>query len=79
MLRKYLNISALIRQCFDDNKASKVTDKSFKMLVVTKTLETEVTLDEVMNHGRWRTLSIPLHYKVNLELCKKKVAAMVPS
>jgi hypothetical protein len=59
-------------------EASKVTDKSFKMLGVTKTLETEVTLDEVMNHGRWRTLSIPLHYKVNSEQYKKKVAAMVP-
>ena len=55
-----------------------MTDKSFKMLGVTRTLETEVTLDEVMNHGRWKTLTMPLHYKVNSGQYKKAVAAKVP-
>jgi hypothetical protein len=59
-------------------EASKVTDKSFKMLGVTRTLETDVTLDEVMNHGRWKKLTMPLHYKVNSAQYKKAVAAKVP-
>ena len=58
--------------------AEKVTDKSFKMLGVTRTLEEGVTLDEVMNHGRWKTLSMPLHYKVNSVQYKKSVAGKVP-
>jgi len=59
-------------------QSDKITDKSFKMLGVTRTLEEGVSLDEVMNHGRWRTLSIPLHYKVNSVQYKQSVASKVP-
>ena len=76
----YSQSTAMLRRLVAElgHSAVKVTDKSFKMLGVTRTLEDGVTLDEVMNHGRWRTLSIPLHYKVNSEQYKKDVAAKVP-
>jgi len=60
-------------------EGKRVTDKSFKMLGVTMALENGLTLEEVMTQGRWRTLSMPLHYKVNSELYKKRIAAKVPS
>jgi hypothetical protein len=36
-----------------------VTDKSFKMLGVTEALKAGMTLEEVTQHGRWRTMEMP--------------------
>ena len=59
-------------------KESKCTDKSFKMLGVTRTLEAGTALEEVMHHGRWRTPTMPLHYKVNSLAFKEAMASNVP-
>jgi hypothetical protein len=56
----------------------KASDKSFKMLGVTMTLESGTALENVRDQGRWKTLSMPLHYKVNSESFKKHVASQVP-
>lgn len=56
----------------------KASDKSFKMLGVTMTLESGTALENVRDQGRWKTLSMPLHYKVNSEAYKKNVASQVP-
>ena len=56
----------------------KASDKSFKMLGVTMTLESETALENVRDQGRWRTLSMPLHYKTNSIQFKKHVASQVP-
>ncbi len=37
-----------------------VTDKSFKMLGVTQALKAKMTLEEVAQHGRWRTTEMPV-------------------
>jgi hypothetical protein len=58
-------------------EAQTVTDKSFKMLGVMAILDNNVLLEDVMHHGRWRTLSMPLHYKINSEKYKKGVAKNV--
>jgi hypothetical protein len=59
--------------------ADRATDKSFKMLGVTHTLEAGTALEDVMHHGRWRTVSMPLHYKVNSLQFKESVASKVPT
>jgi hypothetical protein len=56
----------------------KASDKSFKMLGVTKTLESGTALENVRDQGRWKSLSMPLHYKANLIQYKKSVASAVP-
>ncbi len=56
----------------------KVSDKSFKMLGVTKTLESGTALENVRDQGRWKSLSMPLHYKANSIQYKKSVASVVP-
>jgi hypothetical protein len=56
----------------------KATDKSFKMLVVTRTMDNGTTLEDVMQQGRWRTVSMPLHYKVNSAQFKERIASQVP-
>jgi hypothetical protein len=56
----------------------KASDKSFKMLGVTMTLESGTALEDVQDEGRWRTLSMPLHYKTISEQFKKHVASQVP-
>jgi len=55
-----------------------LTDKSFKMLGVTRTLEKGTALEDVMQQGRWRTATMPLHYKVNSLHYKESVAGHVP-
>ena len=45
--------------------AREVTDKSFKLLGVTEALKAGMTLEEVAQHGRWRTMEMPLRYKHN--------------
>ncbi len=55
-----------------------VTDKSFKMLGVTRTLEAGTTAEEVTIHGRWRSLDMPLRYKHNSQEFKVKTAAKIP-
>jgi hypothetical protein len=55
-----------------------ITDKSFKMLGVTRTLNLGVPLDDVAQHGRWLTASMPLHYKHNSFEYKVKIAKLVP-
>ena len=56
----------------------KASDKSFKMLGVTMTLESGTALENVRDQGCWRTLSMPLHYKTNSDQFKKSVASQVP-
>ena len=56
----------------------KASDKSFKMLGVTKTLESGTALENVRDQGRWKSLSMPLHYKANSIQYKKSVASAVP-
>ncbi len=55
-----------------------VTDKSFKMLGVTKTLEAGAAAEEVALHGRWRSLDMPHRYKHNSQEFKLKTATKVP-
>jgi len=59
-------------------KAAGVTDKSFKMLGVTETLQAGVSVQEVALHGRWRTAEMPLRYKHNSDKYKKEVASKIP-
>jgi hypothetical protein len=59
--------------------SDKATDKSFKMLGVTKTMDQGTALEDVMQQGRWRTVSMPLHYKVNSSQFKECIASQVPS
>jgi hypothetical protein len=54
-----------------------VTDKSFKMLGVTKTVEASAAAEEVALHGRWRSLDMPLRYKHNSKEFKLKTATKV--
>ena len=56
----------------------KASDKSFKMLGVTKTLESGTALENVRDQGRWKSLSMPLYYKANSIQYKKSVASAVP-
>jgi hypothetical protein len=56
----------------------KASDKSFKMLGVTMTLESGTALENVRDQGRWKTLSMLLHYKVDSEAYKKNMASQVP-
>jgi hypothetical protein len=51
-----------------------VTDKSFKMLGVTQALKARMTLEEVAQHGRWRTTEMPLRYKHNSIEYKAEIA-----
>jgi hypothetical protein len=55
-----------------------ITDKSFKMLGVTATLEAGASTKDVALHGRWRTESMPLRYKHNSVAFKKSTADKVP-
>jgi hypothetical protein len=55
-----------------------ITDKSFKMLGVTRTLNLGVPLEDVAQHGRWLTAVMPLHYKHNSIEYKVKIAKLVP-
>jgi hypothetical protein len=55
-----------------------ITDKSVKMAGVTAAFQGGATTEEVMHIGRWRTPEIPLQYKLNSFLFKKRVASLVP-
>ncbi len=55
-----------------------VTDQSFKMLGVTEALKAGMTLVEVAQHGRWRTMEMPLRYKHNLIEYKAEIADKIP-
>jgi hypothetical protein len=55
-----------------------VTDKSFKMLGVTQALKAGMTLEEVAQHGRWRTTEMPLRYKHNSIDYKAEIASKIP-
>ena len=55
-----------------------ITDKSFKMLGVTRMMEAGASADETALHGRWRTPSMPLRYKHNSTAFKTAMAAKVP-
>ena len=72
----YSHATSLLRKLVAEAgfEAGGVTDKSFKMQGVTSILDSGAPLEDVMHHGRWRTLSMPLHYKVNSEKYKKDVA-----
>jgi len=55
-----------------------ISDKSFKMLGVTRMLDSGAPLDDVAQHGRWLTTTMPLHYKHNSQDYKEKTASLVP-
>ena len=55
-----------------------ITDKSFKMLGVTRMMEAGASAEETALHGRWRTPSMPLRYKHNSTAFKTAMAAKVP-
>jgi hypothetical protein len=55
-----------------------VTDKSFKMLGVTGTLEADTSAEEVVLHGRWCSTDMPLRHKHNSQDFKRQTAAKVP-
>jgi hypothetical protein len=59
--------------------SDRATDKSFKMLGVTKTMDQGTALEDVMQQGHWRTVSMPLHYKVNSVQFKERIASNVPA
>jgi hypothetical protein len=72
----YSHATFLLRKILSEVgiEAKGVTDKSFKMQWVTTINDSGASLEDVMHHGRWRTLSIPLHYRANSEKYKKEVA-----
>jgi hypothetical protein len=45
--------------------ATGITDKSLKMLGITRTFNKGAALGDVALHGCWLTTSMPLHYKHN--------------
>jgi hypothetical protein len=75
----YSNATSALRKLLDkvDIDSTGVTVKSFKSLGVTTSLENSVYLEDMMHHSRWRTLSMPLTYKLNWEAYKKGVAKKV--
>ena len=56
-----------------------ITDKSFKMLGVTRMMEAGATADEAAIHGRWKTASMPLRYKHNSDEYKQGLAGKIPT
>ena len=58
--------------------AKDISEKSAKMEGVTQSLKAGATVEELMWLGRWRTQSIPYHYKVNSEKFKQSLASKVP-
>jgi hypothetical protein len=70
------NLHDLLRRMGQD--PSRITDKSIKMLGVTKTIEAGASTREVAHQGRWRTEDMPLHYKHNSLEYKKYIAGKVP-
>ncbi len=56
----------------------RITDKSFKMLGVTEALRAGMTLEQVAQHGRWRTTEMPLRYKHNSMDYKADLASRIP-
>jgi hypothetical protein len=75
----YSHATLLLRKILSEVgiEAKGVTDKSFKMQGVTTIIDSGASLEDVMHHGRWRTLLMPLHYRVNSEKYKKEVAKNV--
>jgi hypothetical protein len=75
----YSHVTFLLRKILTEVgiEAKGVTDKTFKMQGVTIIIDSRVPLEDVMHHGRWRTLSRQLHYRVNSEKYKKEVAKNV--
>lgn len=55
-----------------------VSDKSIKMAGVTTAFDSRALTEQVMHLCRWKTLSVPLHYKHNTPLFEKNVAQTVP-
>ncbi len=55
-----------------------IRDKSFKMLGVTEALRAGTMLEQVAQHGRWRTTEMPLHYKHNSLDYKADLASRIP-
>ena len=60
-----------------DKKAA--TDKSFKMLGVTEMLRAGMSVEEVANHGGWKTTDIVRRYQHNSLEYKRDTAAKVPA
>ena len=56
-----------------------VSDKSFKMLGVTRTLEAGASAEQVSLHRRRITMNMPLRYKHNSLSFKKQTAGLIPT
>jgi hypothetical protein len=82
--KKHAGGASLVRENLHDllsrmgQDPSRITDKSIKMLGVTKTIEAGASTREVAHQGRWRTEDMPLRYKHNSLEYKKYIAGKVP-
>jgi len=56
----------------------RITDKSFKSLGVTRTMQNGASAEEVAMLGRWGTVDMPMRYKHNSREFKKAIARKVP-
>jgi hypothetical protein len=59
--------------------STRTSDKYIKMAGVTAAYQARATSEEVMHLGRWKTLSVPLQYKINSFAFKKRIAEKVPA
>jgi hypothetical protein len=69
-------LQATLRDIGMDPKG--ITDKSFKMLGVTKAMAAGIPVKDVSIHGRWLTEDMPLRYKHNSDDYKISVASKIP-
>jgi hypothetical protein len=69
--------STVLRNILARDSSLETDRQSFKMLGVKMFLQNGAQLEEVMHHGRWRTLSMPLHYKLNSDDYKISIAKKV--
>jgi hypothetical protein len=57
---------------------ARLSDKLAKSLAVTKAMRNGMTPDNAREHGRWKTVDMPLHYKSSSLEHKEELASKVP-
>ena len=57
---------------------ARLSDKSVKSLAVTKAMKKGMSADNAREHGRWKTVDMPLHYKSSSLEHKEELASKVP-
>jgi hypothetical protein len=57
---------------------ARLSDKSVKSLAVTKVMRKGMTADNTREHGRWKTVDMPLHDKSSSLEHKEDLASTVP-